>query len=163
MSHAVLSPSSAARWLSCTPSARLEAQYSDRAGQAAAEGTLAHHLGEAILASRLGLIQPHELYARHEEAKKNSLYSAELWDYAAQYAGHVLELYGELRAKRPDAEIFLERVLDLREWVEEGFGTSDATLIADGDLHIVDLKYGKGVPVSSEANKQMMLYALGAL
>lgn len=29
-------------------------------------------------------------------------------------------------------------------------------------MHIIDLKYGKGVPVSPVGNSQLMLYALGA-
>jgi len=29
-------------------------------------------------------------------------------------------------------------------------------------MHVIDFKYGQGVPVSAERNKQMMLYALGA-
>lgn len=35
--------------------------------------------------------------------------------------------------------------------------------MADGTLHVVDLKYGLGVLVEAERNPQMMLYALGAL
>ena len=54
--HAILSPSGAERWLNCTPSARLEQQFPDTAGEAAAEGTLAHALGELLLRLKLGLI-----------------------------------------------------------------------------------------------------------
>ena len=49
MSHALLAPSSASRWLACTPSARLEEQFPDGAGEAAAEGTLAHVSGRTSL------------------------------------------------------------------------------------------------------------------
>lgn len=44
--HAVLSASSAHRWLFCTPSARLEQNFEDTASEAAAEGTAAHALAE---------------------------------------------------------------------------------------------------------------------
>ena len=44
--HAVLSASSAAKWLNCTPSARMEEKMPDTAGESAAEGTLAHELAE---------------------------------------------------------------------------------------------------------------------
>lgn len=44
--HALLSASSAHRWLACTPSARLEEQFPDTASEAAKEGTLAHELAE---------------------------------------------------------------------------------------------------------------------
>ena len=44
--HALLSPSSAHRWMTCTPSAQLEAQFPDTTSSAAAEGTLAHEICE---------------------------------------------------------------------------------------------------------------------
>ena len=47
--HAVLSPSSASRWLACTPSARLEQQFPDSSGDAAREGTLAHAISELLI------------------------------------------------------------------------------------------------------------------
>jgi len=47
--------------------------------------------------------------------------------------------------------------------VPEGFGTGDLVVVGSGTLHVVDLKYGRGVIVSAEKNPQMMLYALGAL
>ena len=44
--HAVLSASASHRWLSCTPSARLEQEFENRETEAAAEGTAAHALCE---------------------------------------------------------------------------------------------------------------------
>ena len=44
--HALLSASSAHRWLKCTKSARLEEQFPDTTSEAAKEGTLAHELAE---------------------------------------------------------------------------------------------------------------------
>jgi hypothetical protein len=46
--------------------------------------------------------------------------------------------------------------------VPEGFGTSDAIIISDDTIEVIDLKYGKGVRVDAEGNSQMRLYALGA-
>ena len=57
----------------------------------------------------------------------------------------------------------MEQHLDFSCYVPDGFGTGDFLLVADGELHIVDLKYGKGVAVYADHNPQMMLYALGAL
>ena len=39
--HAILSASGAHRWMACTPSARLELEFEDNSGEAAAEGTAA--------------------------------------------------------------------------------------------------------------------------
>ena len=49
MPHALLSASSAYRWMHCPPSARLTERMKDTASLYAAEGTLAHTIGELIL------------------------------------------------------------------------------------------------------------------
>jgi hypothetical protein len=69
----------------------------------------------------------------------------------------------EARETTSDAVLLIEQLLDLRSWVPDGFGTADAVIIADDLMEIIDLKFGKGVPVSATGNKQMMLYALGAI
>ena len=74
-----------------------------------------------------------------------------------------MERYNEAKVKTSDAVIAVEQKLDMSEYVPDGYGTGDAVIIADGTLSIIVLKYGKGVPVSSENNPQMTLYALGAL
>ena len=161
--HAILSPSGAERWLNCTPSARLEQQFPDTAGEAAAEGTLAHALGELLLRLKLGLITKPKYDVELKKIKKNKLYDDNMFNYADDYAGFVMEQFYEAQSHTKDAIIFLEQRLNLTDYVPEGFGTGDTVIVADGVLTIIDLKYGKGVLVSAEANKQMMLYALGAL
>lgn len=47
--------------------------------------------------------------------------------------------------------------------MRQGFGTSDALIIADGTLRIIDLKYGTGIAVSAEDNPQLKCYSMGAL
>ena len=44
--HALLSASSAKRWIACPPSARIAAEFPDRESEAAVEGTLAHAQAE---------------------------------------------------------------------------------------------------------------------
>lgn len=56
-----------------------------------------------------------------------------------------------------------ETKVDLSQWIPEGFGTTDVAIVADGTLEIIDLKYGKGVPVNAKDNPQLRLYALGTL
>lgn len=161
--HAVLSPSGAHRWLSCTRSARLEQQFPDKAGKVAEEGTLAHSLGELILKYKLKRISK-QIYQRDlKKIEANELFDHGMMEHAESYSVFVLERFYEAQSHTKDAVIYLEHKLDLREYVEEGFGTGDCVIIADGTMEIIDLKYGKGVLVSAENNKQMMLYALGAL
>ena len=52
--HALLSASSAHRWMHCTPSARLEDEVVVEEGTAAKEGTVAHELCECKLRGLLG-------------------------------------------------------------------------------------------------------------
>lgn len=170
MAHAILSPSAASRWLNCTKSARLEQEFPDKGSTAAAEGTLAHHYGELIIRNRMGW--PEEVLPKVREkqfkqavdkVKADKLYNTEMDGYCEDYAVFVMERLAEAQAKTSDAMLFLEQKLDLTKWVPEGFGTSDCCIIADGVMETIDLKYGKGVPVDAVLNKQMMLYALGAL
>jgi hypothetical protein len=163
MAHAILSPSSASRWLTCTPSARLEQQYPDRAGVAAEEGTLAHTLSELLLSFHLMRVSHESFRTALAVIELNKLYDSSMAEYCGQYVTFVLEMLSEAQAHTPDALIFLEQKLNLTDYVPEGFGTGDVVIIANGTLHIIDLKYGKGVQVSAINNKQMMLYALGAL
>ena len=163
MSHAILSPSGASRWLTCTPSARLELNFPDKAGQAAKEGTLAHSLGELIIRNKAQMITKQKYQSDLKKIKADSLYEDNMFDYAENYALFVLERFAEAQSRTKDAQLFLETKLDLIAYVPDGFGTGDVIIIADGVLDIIDLKYGKGVSVSAEENKQMMLYGLGAL
>lgn len=149
--HALLGASSSARWLVCTPSARLEAMFPDEQSPYAAEGTIAHDLAESILRHKL-------------EGKKlpKHDHSAEMVEAVNRYVDICEEKVNEARARSSDAEVMIEAKLDFSRWVPEGFGTGDMVIVADGILEVIDLKYGKGVPVSAIENTQMRLYALGA-
>lgn len=163
MGHAVLSPSGAGRWLACTPSARIEQRFPDRTSSAAEEGTLAHELGETKLRLKTKEIKKAEYNKIIEVITSNSMYSEAMNEYVDGYVTYVWEQFNAAKKSNKDAVIMVEAKLDMTEYVPEGYGTGDAVVISDGVLNIIDLKYGKGVPVSADCNKQMMLYALGAL
>lgn len=150
--HALLGASSSARWLVCTPSARLEAMFPDEQSPYAAEGTVAHDLAESILRHKL----------EGKKAPKLDDYSTEMVEAVTRYVDICEEKVNESRARSSDAEVMIEAKLDFSRWVPEGFGTGDMVIVADGILEVIDLKYGKGVPVSAIENTQMRLYALGA-
>ena len=154
--HALLSASSSQRWLNCPPSARLYEGYEDKSSEYAQEGTDAHSLCEHKLKSALGM----------ESANPTeglSFYSEEMEQCACDYASYVMELVEEAKKICKDPVVLIEQRLDFSRFVQEGFGTGDCVIIADGTLYIVDYKHGKGVEVSAVDNPQMMLYALGAL
>ena len=48
------------------------------------------------------------------------------------------------------------------DWVPDGFGTADVVILSKHSIRVIDLKFGKGVPVTAVDNTQLRLYALGA-
>ena len=154
--HAVLSASSSERWLNCTPSARLCENYEDKGSDYAAEGTDAHTLCEFRLKQALGM--PTE-----DPIENLSWYNEEMEKCAAGYAAYVVELTETAKQTCTDPVVMIEQRVNFSRWVQDGFGTADCIVIADGVMNICDYKHGKGVEVSTVANPQMMLYALGAL
>lgn len=154
--HAVLSASSANRWLHCPPSVRLSEGYMDKASVFAMEGTSAHELCEYKLRSALGM--------EAENPTENlDFYNTEMEECAEGYATYILELVEKAKETCSDPVVMVEQRVDFSRYVPEGFGTADCIIIADKILNIVDYKHGKGVEVSAENNPQMKLYALGAL
>lgn len=151
--HAVLSASSAFRWLNCTPSALINAELPDTKSAFAEEGTQAHALAEKKLRS----------FIKHGRRISFKAPDGEMGEATDGYRDYVIEILNEERARTPDACIEVEVRLDFSKWVPDGFGTGDAIIIGDDTLHIIDLKYGKGVKVDAEDNPQLKLYAAGAI
>ena len=165
--HALLSASGAHRWLNCTPSAVLEDKYGTTVSQStsfAEEGTLAHELSELYIRHDvLESIDDQAFSDEIDNIMNNPLFSEEMLDYVPVYVDYCLEELQEAKASGSMAVMEIEQKLDLTEFVPESFGTADCIIISDGVMQIIDLKYGKGIPVYAEWNKQEMLYALGAL
>jgi len=80
-----------------------------------------------------------------------------------EYVDLVLSWLYEARRYDPGAKLLIEQRLDFSPWVPKGHGTGDAIIVSDWMLDVVDLKYGKGVPVQAEGNPQCLLYGLGGL
>lgn len=163
--HSLLGASSSHKWLHCTPSAAAEAKYPDTGSDYAREGSLAHAMGARLIKEALGL---DTLAEQEETARLWEYHAPDMDEYAAGYAAFVLDRWRQakeraVRVKGAAPEIRVEQRLDYSEWVPGGFGTGDAVIVGDGEIEVIDLKYGKGVPVSAERNPQMMLYALGAV
>ena len=84
-------------------------------------------------------------------------------DCTSGYAEYVLEQVESAKEACSDPVVLIEQRVDFSRWVEQGFGTADCIIIADGTLRVIDYKHGLGVLVSAEENPQMKCYALGAL
>lgn len=152
--HALLSASSAHRWLHCTPAPKLEAQYPDTSSDAAEEGTAAHELAEHKLRELMGQAGQRPVSEWQDE---------DMESHTDDYADHVMAELERTKQASPAAFLAIEHRLDFSHIVPDGFGTGDALIVGDGTMTVIDFKYGKGVEVSAEDNPQMMLYALGAL
>lgn len=159
--HALLSPSSSHRWMSCTPSARLEEPLPYSTSAAAEEGTVAHELAEYALSKYLiGEYMPllDEL-PTPKEISENKYYSPEMDKYVTDYVCYVCDIFEVCG----DAKMYLERKFDLTSYVPDCFGSCDCAIEGTNILNIIDLKYGKGVQVEAKNNTQLMMYALGVL
>lgn len=160
--HALLGASSAARWIACPPSARATENLPGETSKYAEEGTRAHELCEAHLRYSLSCWEHGEdspMLGESIRLDGQPDDPPEMCKAANQYVDFVHLQWG-LYLHQP--EVFIEQEVDVSQWVPGGFGTCDCLLIGDGILHIIDFKYGQGVPVNPERNPQLMYYALGA-
>ena len=146
--HALLSASSAARWLTCTPSAVAATLYPNQDTAFTREGTLAHEVAEAEARYMLDGDAP--LWP--------TTVPAEMVRCAEAYRDYLQELIRD-----DSAVVLLEQRVDFSPWVPDGFGTADCIIIQGSRMDVVDYKYGQGVEVLAEENPQMKLYGLGAL
>lgn len=173
--HAILSASSAERWLVCTPSARIENGWPedpsrgeglpDQPSEYAMDGTAAHAFSELRLRYLLKHTTHDEYVAAYEAnlllyAEHVKLWTQAEWDSIDQYVDYVMN-----ESVRLDAEVYIEARVDYSMYAQGGFGTSDALLVSRTQhiIKSIDLKFGKGVMVSARNNPQAKLYALGGL
>ena len=162
--HALLSASTAHRWLYCTPSARLEQEEgTEECSVYAEEGTAAHALAEIKLSYTFGKIGPlayqEALDDWHNNPDYEKYYSQEFEEFVDDYVSFVVSQTDGLE----HFHIYFEVKVNFSNFVPQGFGTSDVIIVTDDMVHVIDLKFGQGVPVSAINNPQLRLYGLGAL
>lgn len=146
------------QWIHCTPSAKLCDELPDTESSYTKEGTLAHEICELKLTA--DSLKTGTYTRRMNKIKKNELYQEEMQGFTDQYVDYVETLSNSLPEKPYMA---VEKMVEFDEYVPDGFGTADCILICGSVMHVIDFKYGKGVPVNAGGNPQMGLYALGAL
>lgn len=178
MAHAKLSPSGADRWMVCPGSTVLEAGKPDSSSTFADEGTAAHFLAATCLetgnnakdyAAGMYVIalcvdkdgNHYEQFASELFAEGSKIINSFTVDYDM---AEFVQAYVD-RCRAVGGEQFYEQRLAIGHITgEEGaHGTSDFVGIADGELVIRDLKYGRGVKVSAQGNRQLRIYALAAM
>jgi len=143
--HTELSASWSKIWLHCTqaiPLSKMFPAFKEDADYTL-EGTEAHAVGELLLKDK---IKPEQVPSEFAE---------------------VLDYYYKVKEIQADGNLLVEVKVDMTELLKSFTpisGRSDAVILAkDGGIDIIDLKWGKGVPVTAVDNEQLKLYAIGVV
>ena len=150
LAHSELGASGMHRWSNCPGSVKLSRDVPSFSSFLAEEGTEAHELAANILEAReLGKQEPDTFE-----------YDEEMIDMVDVYVDHVIGL----KTSKDVVQLF-ENKFDLSSIFPGCFGTADAVTYypASQLLVVTDLKYGAGILVDVEDNKQLKYYALGAM
>lgn len=140
--HATLSPSGAERWSTCPASVQLEAPFPDTSSDYADEGTAARAVAEMALSEGKD--------AMAYKGRRIPMRAGKTVEVTADMATEVQKYVDYVRQVSEGHELLLEQRLDISAWVPEAFGTSDAVILrTDGELHVCDLKFGRGVRVDT--------------
>lgn len=167
MSHSKLSPSSSKRWMTCPGSIRLidAIDVTDRPSKYAAEGTVAHAIGEECL---LGDMDAEDFRGEKRSADGYTFtVNQNMIDAVQVYIDFIRGKVVELKARgETRVTVHVEEKYPLTHLGVEGMdgGTSDCTIIAHKlkEVHVCDYKHGQGVLVLAENNSQARQYAAGA-
>jgi hypothetical protein len=161
--HSIFGPSSANIWLNCTPAARFGEKFEKKSSDYADEGTLCHDIAADLLNYRLKRLSKREYLVKLATHRNHRLYDPfEMERHAEAFVNYVLEILYSYRQKGW-SDIYVETRIDYSHIVPEGYGHLDVAIISPKTIDVIDLKYGKGVPVSAIVNPQLGLYAVGVI
>ena len=179
--HALLSPSGAKKWLTCSASLACEKDIPNTSGKAAVTGTACHtiaevHLNAYIRGAALPLEREVGAYVLDEgkgqikalisPMKGAVLITADMIEQVRKYTDYCKPIIDVATYAKLEMRVNLTEVLHPRYEGVETFGTADLVAIqelANTDDHMLiigDLKTGRH-RVEAKENKQLMLYALG--
>lgn len=180
--HALLSPSSAKKWLNCPAALACEFGLPNESGQAAVNGTVMHLVAETVLNRVIkgediradtykGVYALNEgkgpIKALTKTEKGAVLITDDFVSQVNKYVDYCRPIIDAAEMVDVESRVNLTRVLhpgvELNGEPLQTFGTADlVALMPDGMLIVGDLKTGRHKVLAKE-NKQMMLYALGLL
>jgi len=148
--HADCSPSSSHIWLQC-PASVTQARGRVRiATPYTREGSAAHVVAENLA---MGLLPPRQVTVDNETVVVDD----DMIDAVTVYADHVAGII-----KTADYYLIETQVI-VSGLPEPLSGTADFLAWTGDTLDVVDLKYGKGVPIAVKDNPQLKIYGLGGL
>lgn len=179
--HALLSPSGAKKWLTCSASLACEKDIPNTSGKAAVLGTAMHtiaevHLNQYIKGTALPLEREVGAYVLDEgkgqikalisPVKGAVLITADMIEQVRKYTDYCKPIIDVATYAKLEMRVNLTEVLHPGYEGVETFGTADLVAVqelANTDDHMLiigDLKTGRH-RVEAKENKQLMLYALG--
>lgn len=179
--HALLSPSGAKKWLTCSASLACEKDIPNTSGKAAVLGTAMHtiaemHLNQYIKGTALPLEREVGAYVLDEgkgqikalisPMKGAVLITADMIEQVRKYTDYCKAIIDVATYAKLEKRVNLTEVLHPGYEGVETFGTADLVAVqelANTDEHMLiigDLKTGRH-RVEAKENKQLMLYALG--
>ena len=136
--HAVFSPSSAERFMTCPASVKRSEGITDTPSKYATEGTNAHTHASDVLLNKIA-------------------YDPEQFEGLGQYIDYCTDLMAS--AKVSGGNFWIEERVYLDD---EKHGTPDFVAMVGDTLYVTDLKYGyEAVP--AKENKQLLYYAAAAI
>lgn len=190
--HALLSPSSARKWMACPAALACEFGIPNESGQAAVNGTVMHLVAETVLNRVIkgegiradtykGVYALNEgkgpIKALTKPEKGAVLITDDFVSQVNKYVDYCRPIIDAAELVEVESRVNLTRVLHperrlrmpapggglLTDEPLQTFGTADlVAVMPDGMLIVGDLKTGRHKVLAKE-NKQMMLYALGLL
>ena len=163
--HSTLSPSSSDRWINCPASILLSADAPpQRPSKAAAEGSVAHLLPEALvggtadelsLMERVGTIVPYGEF--------QFTITDEMLDGALLFANTVDSDKVKL-TKPASVNCLVEKRVVASSIDKQVWGKADTILFQKGNsLFVYDYKFGKRYVVEAKGNSQALIYLIGAM
>ena len=179
--HALLSPSGAKKWLTCSASLACEKDIPNTSGKAAVTGTACHtiseiHLNQYIKGTALPLAREVGAYVLDEgkgqikalisPMKGAVLITADMIEQVREYTDYCKAIIDVATYVKLEMRVNLTGVLHPGYEGVETFGTADLVAVqelANTEEHMLiigDLKTGRH-RVEAKENKQLMLYALG--
>ena len=153
--HAVLAPSSADRWMTCLGSVALTKGLPDHDSPYAVEGVDLHELAALCLETKT---------QASDYVGRPMLSGALVNETDAQYLqdGYL----DPILAYEALGTLLIEETVPLVWYTgnPQDTGTSDADVLGVGrELIVADLKFGRGVEVSPENNRQCQIYAISLI
>lgn len=160
--HARLSASAAERWFNCPASVEEAAKYPRTSSAAAAQGTYAHHIAASCLQLGSSFRRPEEWLGDKSIVDGHEVEcDQEMVDGIKVYLRFIYE--NVMAGDKEFVEVGLQGALSKLD--PDLGGTADFARFrpSDASLLVADFKYGSGVAVFAEDNRQLMTYALGTL